>query len=522
MNQLHEKSINLREIWQVIAKRKWLLILPFILIVGISYGGSYLISPKYQSSVVIRMSSSKIITGDIARIIPGQYERGYVTERQFRRKLNEMRSEVTSDLNLAKLITQLGLDQDEEILKKAAEKQKSFPNFKLQDLAYRILIEDLRSRIGVNFISENILQIGAESEDPLKARDIAQTLAEVYRDERLKSDLLDVRSRLEFANTQAQIYKKELEEKEEELAEFKKNYQKSAIDRGLTTQENLRDIESELDRVRRTDLVEVNDRLNFIEDQLAKFALKPEDIKTSDQLEVLKRLLLDRTSQLANLMERYTWQDPKVQSQKRDVDNTLDSIESVADNYVTDEYSAQSTEAQELIEDYIVAKATLDYLRHKEIQLASSKEGIKNSFSTGPDAAIQLEKMEKEVARAKMLYDQFLESYTGSQLAMEVYREEAENRYKIIEPAFVPLKPYWPNRLKITLMGCALGLLLGTGAVILAEVTDNSVKKIENIENQLGLKVLGTIPKIEFKSAQSPKKTAITKSKESKMVGSKS
>jgi hypothetical protein len=58
--------------------------------------------------------------------------------------------------------------------------------------------------------------------------------------------------------------------------------------------------------------------------------------------------------------------------------------------------------------------------------------------------------------------------------------------------------------------------------VILAEVTDNSVKKIENIENQLGLKVLGTIPKIEFKSAQSPKKTAITKRKDSKMVGSKS
>jgi len=100
---------------------------------------------------------------------------------------------------------------------------------------------------------------------------------------------------------------------------------------------------------------------------------------------------------------------------------------------------------------------------------------------------------------------------------MEVYREEAENRYKIIESAYVPLAPYWPNRLKITLMGCALGLLLGIGAVILAEVTDNSIKKIESIESMLNVKVLGTIPKIDFHGSTNSKESTPSKS----MSGSK-
>ena len=75
-----------------------------------------------------------------------------------------------------------------------------------------------------------------------------------------------------------------------------------------------------------------------------------------------------------------------------------------------------------------------------------------------------------------------------------------------------------PNRFKITLMGCALGLLLGIGAVILAEVTDNSVKKIESLESLLNVKVLGTIPKIEFRSNTVSRESKPRKS----MSGSKS
>lgn len=498
-SNLHEKQVNLRDIWQILLKRKWLLILPFFLVVAISYGGTYLMKPKYESKAVILTTRSNLVSGNLARVIPGDFGEVRKSDRQISREMNETRGLVTSGVNLAQVVNRLNLDEDPQTLQKAAEIQKNVRNVSAEDLIYRALIQDLRKRVKVDFVSENMIEIHAEHEDPIMARDIAQTLAEVYVDERLKSDLLAVRRNLEFSNTQAQIYKKELEEKEDALAEFKSNYQKSTIDRGLTTEDNLRDIESEMDRVKLVDKVEANDRLNFLEKELTAKGIDPADLKSPAELDVRKRILMDRTTNLSDLMEKYTWRDPKVNMQRRMVDASLDTIKSVVDSISRIQYAGQIQKNIDLISEYIFTKIELDYYIHKEKRLQASKENIKNSFARGPNAEITLATLEKDVERAKQWYDNFLENYTGSQLAMEVYREEAENRYKIIEPAFVPVAPYWPNRIKITLMGIALGLLIGAGAVILAEVTDNSIKKIETIEDLLGIKVMGTIPRIEFK-----------------------
>jgi len=516
MYDTKEKQIDIREILQVVTKRKWLLIIPLIIVISISYGGSYMMAPKYESQVTILNSPSQLVSGQMARLIPGDYGNVRLSDRQISRKMNEVRGHITSGLNLSMVVTQLNLDENTEMMKTATDLQENYPNISTQELVYRAMVDDLRNRISISFISENMIRVSVQHGDPILARDIAQTLAEVYRDEKLKSELLAVRSKLDFSNTQAQIYKKDLEEKEDALAEFKRDYQKSAIDRGLTTNENLKDIESELDRTRLTDKIEANDRLNFLESKLVAVGIDPADLGMPVELNVSKRLLMERTTAWANLMEKYTWRDSKMTTKRRQVENTLDTIRTMVESNVTNQYAGMSDENIEMISEYVFTKIELDYHLHKEKRLTKSKEDIKNSFSTSPDSDIQLATLEKDVERAKAWYDNFLTSYTGSQLAMEVYREEAESRYQILEPAFIPLAPFWPNRIKITLMGVALGLLIGVGAMILAEVTDNSIKKIESIESNFNLKVLGTIPKIDFRKAPERKVPV-----EKNMVGSK-
>ena len=46
-------------------------------------------------------------------------------------------------------------------------------------------------------------------------------------------------------------------------------------------------------------------------------------------------------------------------------------------------------------------------------------------------------------------------------------------------------------------MGLGLGILLGCCSLVIGEVVDHSVKRIEDIEELLGLEVVGTIPMIE-------------------------
>lgn len=71
-------------------------------------------------------------------------------------------------------------------------------------------------------------------------------------------------------------------------------------------------------------------------------------------------------------------------------------------------------------------------------------------------------------------------------------------RYRVIEPARVPLTPFKPDRLRIGLFGIMLGLVIGGAAVVMVELMDNSFKKVEEIPEELGLPVIGIAPKMPF------------------------
>ena len=75
-------------------------------------------------------------------------------------------------------------------------------------------------------------------------------------------------------------------------------------------------------------------------------------------------------------------------------------------------------------------------------------------------------------------------------------RGESESKYRIMEPASVPLEPVKPNHLKISILGAILGMVIGGAAAVLAELLDNSFKRIEDVEEVLRAPVLATIPLI--------------------------
>ncbi len=69
---------------------------------------------------------------------------------------------------------------------------------------------------------------------------------------------------------------------------------------------------------------------------------------------------------------------------------------------------------------------------------------------------------------------------------------------KIIEPATIPLVPIKPNKKKIVLLAVLSGLALGFILILLMEFLDHSVKESSDIEDYLGLPVIGRVPKIEI------------------------
>jgi len=64
----------------------------------------------------------------------------------------------------------------------------------------------------------------------------------------------------------------------------------------------------------------------------------------------------------------------------------------------------------------------------------------------------------------------------------------------IVDSAVIPDKPVKPNKILNVLIAFVVGLMVSVGLVFLLEYLDNTLKTSSEVENLLGIPVLGTIP----------------------------
>ena len=104
--------------------------------------------------------------------------------------------------------------------------------------------------------------------------------------------------------------------------------------------------------------------------------------------------------------------------------------------------------------------------------------------------------MQQEVDRYRTLVDNIQERRISDGLQRTAQEASVSARVKIIEQPAVPVRPAWPDRFRVLLLAVLAGPLLGLGAIVLAEYMDNSLKTVEEIEHELGLPVLGAVPRL--------------------------
>ncbi len=71
------------------------------------------------------------------------------------------------------------------------------------------------------------------------------------------------------------------------------------------------------------------------------------------------------------------------------------------------------------------------------------------------------------------------------------------NNVSVIDKAENSLNPYNVNYIKDNLIYLIIGLALSSGVIFIMFYFDTTIKTSEEIENKLGLTVLGVVPKVE-------------------------
>ncbi|MFQ5599010.1 MAG: hypothetical protein ACE5G2_00495 [Candidatus Krumholzibacteriia bacterium] len=120
------------------------------------------------------------------------------------------------------------------------------------------------------------------------------------------------------------------------------------------------------------------------------------------------------------------------------------------------------------------------------------RSGVLNNSvrTTGVGLAARLGRLAAEVSRAKRKYEALRDRLEDVAMAEETIGAEVTQ----VEAAELPTRPAGSSAMKLRLMGIVLGVALGVGMVVLLELLSEPITLVEELENDFGLPVLGTIP----------------------------
>lgn len=463
---------------RIITKYRWLILGILLTSLLVAIAATFLMTPVYRATASIQIDRESLNIVKVDGVQPDEGQTGGQDFYQTQYELLASRSlaeRVSSTLGLAtdksfNAKTKSALDLGKELIfgeKPASEAQQDINQ---EELSRRTVDRLTRSLNIAPVRGSRIVKINIDHTNPSLARKIADGYAEVYIADNLDRRFEATSYARKFLEERLQQLKARLEESEKQLVKY-------AEDQGIIKLDDNKNLSG-------TDLEAINTKLAEVraerskKEQLWKQAqttngLGLKEILDSDAIKANRKLRTELAAEYQQKLAIYKPAFPamaQLRNQIKELDRQVES-EVVA--------IKQSIESA-----YIASK-------DEEKDLESRLEESKTNVVDQRNRSIQYNIIQREVDTNRSLYDGLLQRYKEIGLAGGV----GTNNITIVDRASQPLFPRSPNLLLNVGLALLGGLMLGVMAAIGFDYLDDSFKSPEDIEREVGLPVVGVVPK---------------------------
>ncbi|MHC4591313.1 MAG: GumC family protein [Planctomycetota bacterium] len=283
-------------------------------------------------------------------------------------------------------------------------------------------------------------------------------------------------------------------------------------------QEILRQAESDLEKFREdADMVslDVTDKTNPVLLRLGRISNELTEVQLnriglSAQLKVMRQAVSSggesvQTSNEALFSLPLVASDPTVMDLRANLVAAERELSSLAEVCGPEHHRVQSTRAgvdllkQRLREvlsqlsDSIVAQ--LDTLGNQEEELQKEYDDQNRLALDLARQSVTYDRLASDVERQRRLVA-VLDERMGE---VSLTGDYAKTNVEVVESALVPSVPFRPNRLLVAVQAVAVGLFLGVCLAFLVEYIDDTIKTPEDLEERVGVPVLGFVPAVDAK-----------------------
>ncbi len=477
--------LDVQDLLRLILRRRWLLILPWGVAVVVGLAGALLLPPVFFSSVTLLLERPQQLSGQLSTLGGGNPEA----------QAEVMREQVKSSLFLSSVITNTGLRTDPETRKWAAKSAKRFPGLSEEESIDLFLTNYVREATAIQRSKGNIFKVTVADFDRDRARRLAEGIANQFVATSKAQQLEAVRETHEFSMEQQQVYRHRLEESEARLEVFRRNALSSSMIGSSVGQTNLQRARLLLDQAN----FEVDDLKVRESSARAAFAGKAQEndpqLLNSGQTASLAAQIGSLERQLANAQLGEGTAD-NLGSVRLSIARRRAELEVELGINAARALPQMDPAVREQLVAYRVAQVDRSSVESRRDWLASQVGGYERTVVSTPVREMEEKRLSQEVENNRQLYSSFLQQSSIAQIAEAFENAKVSGRFVVLEPATRPLRPGKPNRPMLLLLSFMAGGIIGVGTVLMVERQDQSVRNADEVENMLGLPVLGTVPRV--------------------------
>lgn len=456
-------EVNLRDLYRVSRKRKWIILVTPIMMAVLTYVLTPTPETVYQATSRVKISQSSNLAGILIEVL--SYSQG------------------------DNLQTQSEVIKSQPVMARVGQKQGLIPpNLEFPDIvrnpAYVMVVNDLKAHVRTQRVGDSdIIEIVCTADGEKKAIDLANQVAEAYRQANIDERNKQITLAINFIEGQLLKTNQELREAEDNLRAFRQTYTSNLggdLADSTAVRERVTTTERQLARARAS--------LSVAERSLASESVEnvvPVSSEADD--DNLRRL----NDQLATLLAEY---------------NKLKLDRDQARTYQTDQHQ----NIQKLNNQLTVLQAAIrDRLRRLVERYRVLVSDLENTLSVQRRREVGLDQM-PELKRQQGVIEREIERLTAmvNHNAQKLNEAKIQEAAKIEEVVIVEAATDADEQLERgpiykTLVGFLIGLLLGGVFAFVLESLDTSIGTIEDVEKYLETVVLGVIPHIDFEQVKS-------------------
>ena len=226
----------------------------------------------------------------------------------------------------------------------------------------------------------------------------------------------------------------------------------------------------------------------------------------------IEKELETQKSQLAVLSSQYTDRHPDVQRLKEQIAKTermREELKAALKNEANGAGQASSDTVAHDLADPSQNSPLLQLqsqLQANRIEIANREQAITGlkakvgdyqaRLNDEPVREQQLADLTRGYDQSKAYYDDLLKKENESKMATSMEQMQKGERFRVVDPPSLPVKPAFPDRLKFCGFGLGFGLALGVLVAVVCEFMDDRLHSEKQLKALLPMKIVAEIPEI--------------------------